>query len=135
MSPVQRKKLLTIMRDHLAEGGQILLDVSSLTAFEKCIELGIFMRNFMYGFWASAYYMGLMRTFIYGEDNVALDMYTIFEQAKIRKIYNWMQYFSLESLKREIEGCELVVEEVFDDVAGTPYTGDSDEIAVIVRRR
>ena len=37
------------------------------------------------------------------KENVILDKYTIIEEKRTRIIYNWLQYFSVDSLREEFE--------------------------------
>jgi serine/threonine protein kinase len=68
------------------------------------------------------------------EEKVVLDKYTIVEQARTRTIYNWLQYFSLETLGDELSGCGLDVEMLYADVAGSPYKPEHSEFAVVARK-
>jgi SAM-dependent methyltransferase len=134
LSPSQRKSLLEIFYNHLADNGRLLLDVFSLRAFEGRQEVSTFERNLMGGFWSEEDYMGFMRTFAYEEERVVLDKYTIVEPGKKRVIYNWLQYFSLESITRELESSGFEVEANYANVAGDPYDDTSNEIAIVARR-
>jgi len=49
-------------------------------------------------------------------------------------VYNWLQYYDLESLKREFMECGLAIDEIFSDVSGSPYDPGGNEIAVIAKR-
>jgi len=134
LSPYQRKSLLEIFHNHLADNGRLLLDVCSLTAFEERQEASTFERNLMGGFWSEEDYMGFMRTFVYEEEEVVLDKYTIVEPSNKRVIYNWLQYFSLESIIQEVESSGFKVEAHYANVAGDPYSDNSTEVAIVARR-
>ncbi len=64
-----------------------------------------------------------------------MDKYTIVEEARTRTIYNWLQYFSPESLEHELNGCGLDVEKRCADVAGSTYNPGHTEFAVLARKR
>jgi len=134
LSPYQRKSLLEIFHNHLADNGRLLLDVCSLKAFEERQEASTFERNLMGGFWSEEDYMGFMRTFVYEEEEVVLDKYTIVEPSNKRVIYNWLQYFSLESIIQEVESSGFKVEAHYANVAGDPYSDNSTEVAIVARR-
>jgi len=134
LSPSQRKSLLEIFHNHLAEDGRLLLDVFSLKAFEGRQEVSTFESNLMGGFWSEEDYMGFMRTFVYEEERVVLDKYTIVEPEKKRVIYNWLQYFSLESITQELASSGFKVEAHYANVAGDPYSNDSNEVAIVARK-
>ncbi len=133
LSPDQRQHLLSIFRDHLAVGGSILLDVFSLEAFSGRQETADLGFRFMDGFWSPGDYWGFMNTFKYEKAKVAVDKYTIVEPHQSRSVFNWMQFFSIESLTREFEQCGLRIVEKYADVAGTPYA-DGEVFAVVAER-
>jgi hypothetical protein len=45
-----------------------------------------------------------------------------------------LQYFSVESLKKEFEENGLAVEEVYSDVAGQAYNPESLEFAIVAKK-
>ena len=48
-------------------------------------------------------YYGFLNTFKYNEEKITLDKYTIIEETRTRVIYNWLQYFNQDSLRKEFE--------------------------------
>ena len=60
-----------------------------------------------------------------------MDKYAVIEPSRIRLIYNWLQYFSLDSLTRELEQSGFRVVESHSDVAGAQYVEDGDTTAVV----
>jgi SAM-dependent methyltransferase len=135
LSPVQRRTMLHKFHRLLAPGGVILLDVYSLAAFAGRKELATCEMDLLDGFWSPHRYYGFLNTFKYDEERVVLDKYTIVEKTRIRTIYNWLQYFSPETLEDELNGCGLEVEKRFADVAGSAYDPDHTEFAVVARKR
>ncbi|MHC4642270.1 MAG: class I SAM-dependent methyltransferase, partial [Planctomycetota bacterium] len=89
LSPAQRKKLLCKFNAFLEPGGFILLDVSSLNAFELREETAVYEANLLDGFWSADKYYGFQNTFKYEIEKVVLDKYTIIEAGRTRTIYNW----------------------------------------------
>ena len=49
-------------------------------------------------------------------------------------MYNWLQYFNKDSLKREFEENGFKVEELYSDVAGKTFTPESPEIAIVAKK-
>ena len=86
------------------------------------------------GFWSSNPYFGFLNTFKYEEEKAVLDKYTIVEETSTRVVYNWLQYFSRDSLRDEFEGAGFVAEDFYSDVAGTPFSSDSPDFAIVARR-
>ena len=134
LSPCQRYKMLNKFSAMLAPGGSVLLDVYSLTAFEGREEGSTYELNQLNGFWSSNEYYGFLNTFKYDNEKVVLDKYTIIEAARTRTIYNWLQYFSHDGLKKEFEGCGFAAEKFYSDVAGLPFDPKSKELAIVAKK-
>ena len=134
LSPVQRKTLLAKFHKLLKPGGSVLLDVHSLNAFNNRDELVTYEYNQLDHFWSSENYYGFLNTFKYDKEKVTLDKYTVIEEKRTRVIYNWLQYFSQDSLREEFEENKLEALEFFSDVAGSPFSSDSPDMAVVARK-
>lgn len=135
LSPSQRKKVLNLFYEILEPGGSVLLDVYSLTAFNQREEKSIYQVNLLDGFWSPNKYYCFLNTFKYEEEKVVLDKYTILEATRTRMIYNWLQYFSPESLKREFIESGFEIENIYVDVAGAPYDPQAEEFAIVARKK
>jgi cyclopropane fatty-acyl-phospholipid synthase-like methyltransferase len=131
LSPAQRKVMLGKFQTFLEEGGKVLLDVYSLNAFEQREEKALYEANLLDGFWSADKYYGFQNTFKYEGEKVVLDKYTIIGAGRRRTIYNWLQYFSPEMLEREFEESGFTIEQIFSDVAGTPFDSKANEFAVV----
>ena len=131
LSPEQRNVLLRTFRSLLAPNGRILLDVYSPAMFDSREESATYAPNLMDGFWSSEPYFGFLSTFKYEHERVLLDKYTIVERDRTRRIFNWLQCFSPAALDSEITACGLQVVERWGDVAGSPYSPDATEFAVV----
>jgi len=134
LSPTQRKKMLSKFYTILEPGGSVLLDVYSLTAFDQREETAMYEANLLNGFWSPNKYYGFVNTFKYKSEKVVLDKYTIIEASRTRIVYNWLQYFSPEALEREFVDCGFAVEELYSDVAGSPFDSESKEFAVVTKK-
>ena len=134
LSPTQRKKMLSKFHTILTPGGSVLLDVYSLVAFGQRVEAATYEANLLNGFWSPNKYYGFLNTFEYEEEKVVLDKYTLIEASRTRTVYNWLQYFSPEALEGEFVECGFTVENLYSDVAGSPFDAETTEIAVVAKR-
>jgi len=134
LSPEQRKVLLSKFHKLLADDGSVLLDVQSLNAFDRLEESSSYELNHLNRFWAEDDYYAFVNTFKYPEENVSLDQYTIFEKDETYTVYNWFQYYSVETLKREFEEAGFTINAVYKNVAGEAYCDNESEFAVIVKK-
>ena len=131
LSPAQRKKMLSKFHSLLPPDGSVLLDVYSINSFNRKNESATYELNQSNGFWSPNDYYCFVNTFKYEKEKVTLDKYTIIEESRKRVIYNWLQYYSRDSLIKEFEENGLMIKEFYSDVAGTACTPDSTEIAIV----
>lgn len=131
LSPANRAALLRRFGAILEPGGHLLFDVYSLNAFAARTENASFGPNQLDGFWADQRYYGFQNTFLYEEEKLALDKYTIVERERVREVYNWFQHFSPQSLAEELAQAGLRVESLWGDVAGAPFDANGAEFAII----
>ena len=134
LSPAQRKKMLSKFNLLLKPEGSVLLDVYSLNSFNQKEESAIYELNQLNRFWSSEDYYGFVNTFKYEKEKVTLDKYTIIEKSRKREVYNWMQYFSEDSLKNEFEENGFKTIELYSDVAGKNFSSESTEFAIVARK-
>lgn len=131
LSPDQRKKMLEKFYTILAPGGSILLDVYSLPAYEEREETAIYETNLMHSFWSPNKYYGFLNTFKFEHEKVVLDQYTIIEPDRKRTVYNWLQYFSPDSLENEFKECGFSIHDFYANVAGEPFDPENQDFAVV----
>ncbi len=134
LSPEQRKLMLLKFASLLKPGGSVLLDVYSLKSFSQREESATYELNQLNGFWSPEDYYCFVNTFKYEIEKVVLDKYTIIEESGTRIVYNWLQYFSKDSLQDEFEEHGFTVEEIYSDVAGAPFNPESPEIAIVAKK-
>ena len=127
----QRKNILSKFYSLLKPGGSVLLDVYSLNTFNQREESATYELNQLNGFWSPENYYCFVNTFKYEKEKVILDKYTIIEESRKRLVYNWLQYFSEESLRKEFEENGFKVEEIYSDVAAKAFGPESGEMAIV----
>ena len=127
--------MLVKFSSFLKPGGSVLLDVYSLNSFQQKKESATYEFNQLNGFWSPHDYYCFVNTFKYEEEKVTLDKYTVIEESRTRVVYNWLQYFSTESLAAEFEENGFRVEAFFSDVAGKAYDPASEEFALVARKQ
>jgi 2-polyprenyl-3-methyl-5-hydroxy-6-metoxy-1,4-benzoquinol methylase len=136
LSPSQRKKMLTKFHRFMEPDGFVLLDVYSLNAFEQREETAMYEANLLNGFWSPNKYYGFLNTFKYEKEKVVLDKYTLIEAAaRTRIVYNWLQFFSPETLEREFVECGFTIDKFYSDVAGTAFGSQANEFAVVAKKQ
>ncbi len=134
LSPSQRNIILNKFYKILEPGGSVLLDVYSLNAFKEREEASTYELNQLNRFFSPDDYYGFLNTFKYEKEKVILDKYTTVEPSKTRTIYNWLQHFDQDQLKKEFEDCGFTIDSLYSDVAGSPFDPESNEFAIIAKK-
>jgi len=134
LSPSQRKTMLKKFYKFLKPDGSVLIDVYSLNAFNQREEAETYEHSRLNGFWSPENYYCFQNMFKYDEEKVVLDKYTIIEEKRTRVVYNWLQYYSEDSLRKEFEENGFKVEGFYDDLTGTTISPESLEIVIIAKK-
>jgi hypothetical protein len=108
--------------------------VYSLNAFDQREETAMYEANLLNGFWSLNKYYGFLKTFKYEREKVVLDKYTVIEATRTRTVYNWLQYFTPEAIKREFVESGFTIKKLYSDVAGSPFAPETKEIAVFAKK-
>lgn len=120
LSPENRQKLYSKVRESLKADGSFVFDVFSTKLFEQFTEHSTFAENHMHNFWSKSNYFTFHNAFRYQETSTSLDHYTIVEENRTWDVYNWMQYFTPEAIRAELAENGFKVVEVVNGF-------DSDE--------
>ena len=134
LSPSQRKTMLKKFYKFLKPDGSVLIDVYSLNAFNQREEAETYEHSRLNGFWSPENYYCFQNTFKYDEEKVVLDKYTIIEEKRTRVVYNWLQYYNMDSLRKEFEENDFEVEGFYADVTGTTISPESLEIVIVAKK-
>ena len=134
LNPSQRKTMLKKFYKFLKPGGSVLIDVYTLNAFNQREETETYEHCRLDGFWSPENYYCYQHIFKYDEEKVVLDKYTIIEEKRTRVVYNWLQYYSEDSLRKEFEENGFKVEGFYDDLTGTTISPESLEIVIIAKK-
>lgn len=136
LSPAQRARLLGNIQSCLKDNGALLLDVYSMIAFAEREEASFYERNQLNHFWCESDYFCFVNTFKYDHDAVTLDKYSLFpEQGDQETVYNWLQYFSPESLRDELAVSGFSTKEILKDVSGAAFSAQHTEFAVVATKK
>lgn len=128
-----RDKLLRAVCRALKAGGVFIFDVTTRTLRTK---KGISNRWYLSdgGFWRPGRHLVLEQGYDYPEKDVWLDQYIVIDEMGLKVYRNWYHDYSMETLEPVLKAAGFVVEKVWDDLTGTPYTGAGDWLAVAARR-
>ncbi|MEO9469752.1 class I SAM-dependent methyltransferase [Parasphingorhabdus sp.] len=127
----QRHQLLRQIHKSLNDDGQLALDVYSFVGFSNFREGISIEHNLMNGFWSSEDYVGLHNSFRYESEKASLDRYLIIQPEKHWEVCNWLQYFSIDSIRMELETAGFQIDHLASSMTGEVYNDTSEQIAII----
>jgi len=133
LSPQQRRMLLQRIREALAPGGRLAMDVLAMPAFEQFEETAQIEHRLMDGFWSASDYVGAKKTFKYVREHVTLERYLIVERDRQWSVYNWLQYFSPSSLTQELTAAGFEIERLSRGFSDHQPTA-ADELIMLLAR-
>lgn len=135
LNPDQRATLLRNISRVLKPSGKFVLDVSTRVCRKKhgnkngwtvCES----------GFWKPTPHLLLEEGFDYPEQNIWLDQSIIVEaDGKVSIYRNWFQDYSPATIREELEQNGFLLEGLWGDLTGQPYTPESEWIGLVTRKR
>ena len=134
LNPAQRSKLLQNIYRALKPGGKFVLDVSTRECRKKHGNRNRW-RVLETGFWKPGPHLLLEEGFDYPEQSIWLDQFIVIEiDGKVSVYRNWFQDYTPDTIIAELtQGC-FSVESLWGDLAGSPYTSESEWIGVITHK-
>ena len=133
LSPDQRSALLAAVRLSLNDGGAFVFDVpgdAAFSLFEEGVQIEV---DLMDGFWAPGSYVGLQRSYAYEDERVSLERYLILAETMSFEVFNWMQYFGVEIIGRELSAAGFDEIRLFGDLDGSACQADPTAMVVVAR--
>lgn len=132
MSGSKRKLMMKKAYSSLRPGGRFLLDVCSVRLYETIEESRTWEMQ-EGGFWSADNCLCLHANRKY-PNWTALYQTLAITHDKVTRYYIWNHCFTKESLADEAREAGFQVVQVFNDVAGQPYSEDSQTIAMLLEK-
>lgn len=134
LSAEDRADLLRRAYRHLRPGGRLLLDVSSVYAFQQFEESQNWSVCENGGYWSEKPYLSLERKRRFCE-NVTLHEAHIMTGEHTKTYYIWHTYFTPESIRSEVQSAGFTLTGYWGDVAGTSYCDAYPTIALLFEKQ
>lgn len=135
LSPDRRQTLLARIAAALAPSGRLVFDVYSpgqLAALKEGVEYG---HRYMNGFWAEEDYFAFKSTLLYPDDLISLERYLVATERREFEIFNWMQYFTPDSIAEELQPSGFAAEACLDLLTGEAWANSPTPFFVVGSRR
>ena len=134
LNPDQRSRLLGNIQRALKPGGAFVLDVTTRECRKKHGSRNGW-RAVQSGFWKPGPHLVLEQGFDYPEQSIWLDQFITLEADGKMTVYrNWFQDYTPQTISDELSAGGFVVESVWGDLTGIPYTSQSEWIGVVTRK-
>jgi 2-polyprenyl-3-methyl-5-hydroxy-6-metoxy-1,4-benzoquinol methylase len=135
LSPEQRSTLLKNVRRALKPNGKFVLDVSTRECRKKH-GIKNSWQAMESGFCKPNPHILLEEGFEYPELSIWLDQFiTIEADGKMSVYRNWFQDYTPETITDELSQGDFIVDGLWGDLTGTPYTPDSEWIGLVTRKK
>jgi SAM-dependent methyltransferase len=131
LAPEQRILLLKRIRRMLRPGGHLVMDLAGMGAFDEVSESLEIHDRLMDGFFAPGDYVGIHKVDVYEDECISLDRFLVIEPDDAWLIYNWVQYFTPDSIGAELGDNRFAVKAMIGGLDGTPLESDSKILGVI----
>ena len=132
--PDERKVLLGKVYKALKPGGLFILDVNTDKYFAKKSNKTSWTLCENGGYWSADAYICLESTYLYENNTAAVDQYVVITNSKVMEYLTWFTEYSIEKLRGEVSPFGFKVKNVFDDVWGSPHTGEAETLGFILER-
>ncbi|KWX74607.1 hypothetical protein AMQ84_19475 [Paenibacillus riograndensis] len=134
LTPDERKTLVEKVHKALKPGGLFILDVFTVKQFENKKSSTSWALCSNGGFWSAEPHICLEATYLYENNTVAVNKYVIVGKDGLKEYLIWDTAYTVQKLTEEVSPFGFTVNGVFDDVCGSPYTGEADTLCFIMEK-
>jgi SAM-dependent methyltransferase len=134
LSDIDRHILLQRVYKALKPGGKFIFDVFTPRKYKDHKDKTSWSLFENGGFWSNKRHICLNGSFRYENDTI-LDQNVIITKDKISYYYIWDHYFTESSIADEIFRCGFGKYDIYGDVCGKAYSGDSETICLMAEKQ
>jgi len=132
--PDERSILLEKVYKALKPEGIFILDVNTSEYFANLSEKTAWGLREYGGFWSSEPHIWLEANYLYENNTISVDQYVIITSGSVKEYLIWFTEYSVEKLRDEASPIGFSIKGVYDDVCGSPYTGEGEEICFVLEK-
>lgn len=130
----ERRTLIPKVYGALKPGGLFILDVFTEKQFTKKVDKTSWALYDNGGFWSSEPHICLEAAYLYENNTVAVDQHIVVTNSGINEYLLWDTAYTVQRLTDEVSPFGFKVNGVFDDVCGSPYTGEAETLCFVLER-
>ena len=132
--PDERKILLDKVYKALKPGGLFIFDINTSKYFANLSEKTSWSLNEDGGFWSSKPHIWLEATYLYDNNTISVDQYIVITSDTVKEYLIWFTEYSIEKLRDEASPFGFRIKGVYDDVCGSSYSGEGEEICFVLEK-
>jgi SAM-dependent methyltransferase len=127
LSPEKASRFLQNVHRALKPSGCFIFDVTSKVYHDKISRQPRYYIAREGGFWKSTPHLTLMQAYDYLDHDTMVEQFVVIEDNGTVTVYrNWFHYYSAETITPLLEEHGFLVEGVYSDLTGSPYSDDAE---------
>ena len=130
----ERRTLTPKVYQALKPGRVFILDVFTEKQFAKKAEKTSWALCGKGGFWSAEPHICLEAAYLYENNTVAVDQHIVVTNDGINEYLIWDTAYTVQKLTDEVSPYGFKVNGVFDDICGSPYTGEAETLCFVLER-
>lgn len=132
--PEERKTLLSKIHRALKPNGLFIFDVFTERTHNGKSDHTYWSWNENGGFWSGKPHLSLEAEYYYHEHMAKVKKAVVVTENTIDEYLIWDTVFNEQTLLDEVTPSGLKLHGIYDDVCGSPYTGDADTLCLVLKK-
>lgn len=134
LTPDERSKLLSKIHRGLKPKGLLIFDVFTEQTYDGKIDHTSWSYHGNGGFWSDKPYLCLEAEYYYENNTVKVYKVIVITEKGISEYLIWDTVYTKDTLLNEVTPLGFRVHSIYDDVCGSPYTGKSDTLCLVLEK-
>lgn len=134
MVPDERKMLLSRIYRALKPGGLFIFDVFTEQTHRGKSDQTSWSFHEQGDFWSEKPHLCLEAEYYYVNNTARVNKYIVITENSIREFLIWDTAFTKDTLLQEVMPFGFKLHGIYDDVCGSPYTGEADTLCCVLKK-
>lgn len=134
LTPLERQMLLSKVYQVLKVGGLFIFDVFTDIYFKRKMNKATWSVHENGGFWSVEPHIYLEATYLFENNMLEARQHIVVTKDKINEYLLWDTAYTKQSLSNEVIPLGFHVKGAFDNICGSPYTGESETLCFVLER-
>ena len=135
LTPAERHKLLEKAHRALRPNGKFILEVFTEETLKGKQDRTAWELHENGGFWNSNPHLSLEAEYYFMNNTVAVSQAVVITESELHEYLIWNTVYTKQTLMNEVLPYGFQEGQFFDDLKGTPYTGEADSLCAIFIRK